>query len=339
MTAWRSAAPVVELCRSATWDGARAEATVVVATCNRKAWLRDLLHALAQQVGPALEVVLVDDGSTDGTPEVLAALAVTTLPLLVLRLPERSGPSAARNGGVDRARTPYLLLTDDDCLPEPEWSASLLRGLVAGASVVQGRTTPVDEEHGPWDRAITVRGISGLYETCNLGLLADPFRSAGGFADLGLLPGLSARGFGEDAELGSRVCDAGHAVWAETAVVRHRWIPSTYVDHLAGRRRLVGFPRLATLVPEVADRLTYGVFLSPRSFHTDAAVAATGLALLARRRWPLLAALPWCLQLLEEAAGRPGRPRAVRAAQLGLADLVGAAALARGSIRARRAVL
>jgi hypothetical protein len=336
---WRCAVDAHEITRSASWGAARAEATVVVATCERARWLPGLLEALEAQQGLSIEVVVVDDSSTDGTPDVLSGLASTDLPLLALRTARRAGPSAARNAGAAAARTAWLLLTDDDCLPEPTWAAALRGALAEGPAVVQGKTLPVEADHGSWDRSITVASPSGLYETCNLGVDAAAFREVGGFAELGLLPASGSRGFGEDAELGSRLARAGGMGWVEDAVVRHRWVPGTFADHLTGRRRLAGFPALASLVPEVRERLVAGAVLSRRTLVTDVGVLGVAASLAMTSPWPLLAAAPWAWRLVAEAGHRPGRPRLVRAGQLAVADLVGAGALLRGSARSRRLVL
>lgn len=321
---WRASVDATEVHRSAAW-GAPAAATVVVATCDRGPWLPELLASLAAQT-IGVEVVLVDDSST------IPVFVTADLPLLVLRTAHRAGPSAARNAGAARAQTDLLLLTDDDCLPAPTWAGALV-GALAAAPVVQGKTLPVDADHGPWDRAIEVLGASGLYETCNLGVHAPAFLDAGGFADLHLLD-RAGRGFGEDAELGSLLAH-GRAAFCPDALVRHRWVPATYRDHLAGRARLAGFPALD--VPEVRSRLVAGVGLSRRTLVTDLGLA--GVLATAATPLGLVAVAPWARRVWTEAAGRPGRPRGVRAAQLAVADVVGAAALVRGSVRARRLVL
>jgi hypothetical protein len=341
VTSWRSLARTVEIARSQAWDAAIADATVVVATHERAAWLPELVAHLEAQQGPPLELVVVDDGSTDGTADVLRRIAAKTrLPMLTLHAPVSSGPSAARNAGVAAARTGRLLLTDDDCLPAPTWAAALVRALDDdGASVVQGRTVPAETSHGPWDRTITVAEPTPLYETCNLGLDMGAFRSAGGFAELNLLRRTGARGFGEDAELGARVARSGRREWAPDAVVRHRWVNGSFRDSLAAQWRLVGFGALVALVPEVDAELTGRVFLSRRTVVTDAGVGAIAVALTRRRPAVAVLALPWMARLLTDARARPGRSAAVRAAQLAAIDVVGAAALVVGSARARRLVL
>ena len=88
--------------------------SVVIATHNRKDVLaRTLPSLLAQDLPPAeYEIVLVVDGSTDGTADMLRALS----PRCALRILEapRRGPGAARNAGVAAARGDTVLFLDDD---------------------------------------------------------------------------------------------------------------------------------------------------------------------------------------------------------------------------------
>jgi hypothetical protein len=325
---WRTQVTVTESDRSTTWDGAEPQATVLVASCDRAHWIPELVRSLERQ-GIPLELVLVDDSSREPV-----TLPPTDLPVLLLRTERRAGPSAARNAAAARGRAPVLLLTDDDCLPEAGWARSLLAAL-PGHGIVQGRTEPSPDPHGPWDRTITVSGLTGLWETCNLAVDAEAFAAAGGFADLGLLPGPTARGFGEDVELGATLAREHGGAFAGDALVRHRWIAGSYRDHLAARARLAGFPGLARHVPELP--LVGGALLSRKTVVTD--LGLLGLAATAATPWAAAAAAPWVLRSVRDARHLPGRGRWVRAAQLAVADVVGAASLVRGSVRARRVVL
>jgi glycosyltransferase involved in cell wall biosynthesis len=312
------------------------EVSVVVATYNRVAFLAGLLEALEAQTVD-VEVVIADDGSTDGTWGWLEAIAATTaLPVLALRLEHTGGPSVPRNTAATRARGRLLAVTDDDCLPEPEWAGRLADALAGGAWIAQGRTLPVDGAHGPWDRAVNVTEPTALYETCNLGLVRRHFVELDGFPTFALLSDLP-RGFGEDVVLGARAAREGGFAWAGDAVVRHRWIRTSYQEHLDGIRRLAGFPWLAREVPEVAERLRGGVFLSRRTMEYDAALASVLLAVATRRPMLLAGAAPWLRSRVRAARSRP-RPLA-RLARDAVADTVGFVALVRGSIRHRRAVL
>lgn len=328
---------------SSRWADARPEISVVVATHDRATLLPGLLDALAAQHldDGELEVVVVDDGSTDATPATLRRLvAATSLPMLAVRIEGTGGPSVPRNTGAALARGAYLLFTDDDCLPTPTWAPALRAALEGGADVVQGRTTPPPQPRpGPWARSIWVERPGPLYETCNIGFRRTAFDAAGGFPRLDLVAaGAAPRGFGEDAALGCAVARAGSRGWAAEALVHHRWLPGDFRDHLRERRRLVAFPALARQVPEVADALTAGVFLSPRSVRFDVALAGLAGAALTRRPALALAALPWVRQTVEHGravgAATPGG-----LARLALADAVGLAALARGSVLARRLVI
>jgi len=102
--------------------------SVVVPTYNRIDVLPEVLAALDRQVAaPPFEIVVVDDGSTDGTAERLAALALAR-PLSVLRQTNR-GPAAARNRGVEAARGARIAFLGDDTVPAPDWLAQHDRAL------------------------------------------------------------------------------------------------------------------------------------------------------------------------------------------------------------------
>src|SRR5918994_7700046 len=103
--------------------------SVVVATRDRHERLRALLDALAgQTVGQdAFEVIVIDDGSRDATPALLAERAAAGgLQLQVLTQPSSQGPAAARNRGWRAARAQAIAFTDDDCEPVAGWLAALV---------------------------------------------------------------------------------------------------------------------------------------------------------------------------------------------------------------------
>lgn len=96
--------------------------SVVVCSYNGARTLARCLDALASQtVGGELEVVVVDDGSTDGTAELARSFDV----VLVVHAKNR-GLSAARNSGIAASRGAIVAFTDDDCVPRPDWVEKLL---------------------------------------------------------------------------------------------------------------------------------------------------------------------------------------------------------------------
>ena len=260
--------------------------------------------------------------------------------MLALRLGKGSGPSVARNTGALRARGRWLAFTDDDCLPEPGWLAALFAAAADGVGIVQGRTRPAEGQRpAPWARTIDVAKPTALYETCNLAVERASFLTHCGFPVLELLPGMSSRGFGEDAVLGSRVTRAGGRSFAADAVVRHRWLPGTYTDHLRGEWRLVGFPALLDLVPELQDVVWRRFFLTRRTAEVDLAIAGLVAAALLGRWWPSAAAVPWLRRRIRDAQRRQLRPVALGTGKLMLADVVRLAALLKGSKRAGRILI
>src|SRR5207249_12236510 len=98
-------------------------ASVVIPTRNRRATLTALLERVGPQTAGA-EVVVVDNGSTDGTPELLRPLEAQGR-LRVVHEPT-PGATRARNAGARAARGDVLPFVDDDALPADSWLAALL---------------------------------------------------------------------------------------------------------------------------------------------------------------------------------------------------------------------
>jgi glycosyltransferase involved in cell wall biosynthesis len=97
--------------------------SVVIPTHGRMDVLPEVLAALeAQQGAPPFEVIVVDDGSTDGTDRYLAGRRPAAA-LRVVRQAKR-GPAAARNRGVEEAQAPRVAFLGDDTVPAPGWLAA-----------------------------------------------------------------------------------------------------------------------------------------------------------------------------------------------------------------------
>ncbi len=96
------------------------EMSVVIPTHNRLEVLAEVIQALElQDRPPAFEVVVVDDGSTDGTSDWLRSRSFN-VPLRVLTQ-ENRGPAAARNTGVAVASGKWVAFLGDDTVPSPGW--------------------------------------------------------------------------------------------------------------------------------------------------------------------------------------------------------------------------
>ena len=98
--------------------------SVIVCTYNRAHQLRETLRAMCELERPAdcdVEIVVVDNNSTDNTPAVVAEAARRTAIGIVYLHERRQGKSFALNSALAHARGDVLALTDDDVLPARNW--------------------------------------------------------------------------------------------------------------------------------------------------------------------------------------------------------------------------
>lgn len=88
--------------------------SVIVPVYNVEGYVQPCLDALLAQTWPKLELILIDDASTDGSGDVCEACAARDSRVRVVRFPENRGPSATRNEGVRRASGAYIAFVDAD---------------------------------------------------------------------------------------------------------------------------------------------------------------------------------------------------------------------------------
>jgi GT2 family glycosyltransferase len=112
---------------------------VVICSLNGAAGVDRCLRALARQtIRSRLEIILVDDGSADGTSEVGYRHGVR-----VIRHPVNQGLAAARNSGLNASSAPLVAFLDDDCEPDADWAAELVACYEDGVTGVGGPVLPV----------------------------------------------------------------------------------------------------------------------------------------------------------------------------------------------------
>jgi len=187
--------------------------SVVVPAYNSSRELRECLPALIRSTSPALEIIVVDDASTDDTSTVAAGHGV-----VVLRLARNSGPGAARNAGGRAARGDIVFFVDADVVAAPDAIARVVRAFEADPDLVA--------IFGSYDRCPRAPGLVSQYRNllhhyvhqtgnpeastfwggCGA-IRRSVFLGIGGF-DAERFPRPSI----EDIELGYRLCAAGHRV-------------------------------------------------------------------------------------------------------------------------------
>jgi GT2 family glycosyltransferase len=263
--------------------------SVVIPTYNRRASLTRTLDGLRNQTLPRerYEVIVVDDGSRDGTWELLAQ----SDGIRAFRQSQNAGPAAARNVGVRNARGTWVLFLGDDTIPARDclevhlqahgltpleqlailggvewWEGSpvtpLMRYLTTGGTVQHFSFHAIrDPENVPFGFFFTANLSIGREFLCRNGLFDEEFRYA----------------YGEDTELAYRLTARGLRIaYRPDARVAHDH-PTTYAGatrraQLAGRTEIL----VARKHPELVDL----AFLSypPK----------TRLAIRARRVWTTL---------------------------------------------------
>jgi Glycosyl transferase family 2 len=309
--------------------------SVIVPARDAATTLGRTLDALGRQHGVGhFEVVVVDNGSLDGTAELAEQAGAR-----VVRRRRGDGPGAARNAGASVTTGGVLAFTDADCEPAASWLASGIAAL-AGADLVQGAVVPDPRaELGPFDRTVAVSRPSGLFEAASLFVDRTTFEAAGGFPAGLERPGEAP--FGEDALFGWAARRAGARVaFCAEAVVHHTVTRRPVTAYVSERARLQLFPALVDRIPELRDELCFGrIFLSRRTAAVDLALAGVALAAARRRGLPLLLGLPYAVLTGREAASWGCRLGTRAAVGMAVADALGAGALVAGSLRSRRVVL
>lgn len=207
--------------------------SVIIPVYNGAALLPDCLdHIERGRVAPE-QIIVVDDGSTDGSAEVAAARGAS-----VLSCPERSGPARARNIGARAARGDVVLFLDADVLAADD--------VVARVQQAFEDTPDLDAVIGSYDEAPSSAGFvsrfrnllhcfvhhqgrkkaSTFWSGCGA-IRRTVFLAAGGFDETYERPAI------EDIELGYRLVAAGHSITLDPEIsVKHRkhWTLRTMIQ-------------------------------------------------------------------------------------------------------------
>lgn len=198
--------------------------SIIIPTYRRREQLTACLQSIARLDYPRdrFEVIVVDDGS-EAPPKDVVAFFDDRLNTTLLTQPH-AGPATARNTGAAEAKGDFLVFTDDDCAPAPDWLQTLAaRFASAPDHAIGGRTLNAlpDNLYSTTSQALidylyayynAVPGKAVFFTSNNLALPADRFRAIGGFDTRFPLAA------GEDREL----CDR----WL------HRGYPMTYAPEV-----------------------------------------------------------------------------------------------------------
>ncbi|HNX75631.1 MAG TPA: glycosyltransferase [Candidatus Rifleibacterium sp.] len=206
--------------------------SVIIPVYNAEATIGKTLHALLRQnkADFLLEIITVDDGSTDATPTILQGFQG----IKVIRQ-MNAGPASARNTGARAATGDILAFTDSDTIPHPEWLDELIQPFstasimaTAGTYTIANpgnRLAEVIQKEITWRHARYGEFIE-FGGTYNLAVRKELFERIGGFNET------FRRASGEDNDFCYRILRQGHRIkYVPTAKVAH-YHPEKFLKYL-----------------------------------------------------------------------------------------------------------
>ncbi len=186
--------------------------SVVVAAFDAATTLPACLESLRKLTYPNYEVIVVDDGSSDATPQLLASEEG----IRVERHAENRGLSAARNSGIRLSRGEIIAFTDADCRADPQWLDYLVSALVRSDFVGMGGHNLMPPSSsvtaaavglapgGPVQVLLTDR-VAEHIPGCNMAFYRSVLDEVGGFDP-------RFRAAGDDVDLCWRIQQNGHVI-------------------------------------------------------------------------------------------------------------------------------
>jgi GT2 family glycosyltransferase len=213
--------------------------SVIVVNWNGAKFLDECLASLARQTWHEREILLVDNGSTDGTSERIRTWANRFPQSYAICLPANLGFCRANNLAFERARGEWIALLNNDAIAEPTWLAELVRhgdaanriGMLGSKILFQEPSGVIDKAGHLiyWDGQNRGRGTmevdAGQYDRAEEILWPDACAALYHRSLLEETNGFDEAfyAFGDDADLGMRARLLGWKAWyVPTAVVQHR---------------------------------------------------------------------------------------------------------------------
>ena len=209
--------------------------SVIILTHNRKKDLLETIESVRRSRGPAREVLVVDNGSTDGTPEALAEQK----DLRILHHEAGVELARCRNAGIDAAEGDIIAFTDDDCVVTEDWLQRIEEDLkaydvVGGIVQLYGRVKKPwwwDDELN-WMPGLSVPGLYGplagevyLPQSANLAYRAEILKKVR-FSEG--LEGIWMKNMTrEDSDLWVRTREGGYRTLVDTELVVYHKLPAS----------------------------------------------------------------------------------------------------------------
>lgn len=270
--------------------------SLIIPTHNRREELKKLLISLGRQIFQKenFEIIVVDDGSTDGTESLMKEITSQFEGNLnYVFIPKQANSAAVRNIGAQKAGGEILIFIDSDCITHSGWLRNIVKmfdnqkiGCVGGSELAY----PVESLFGKCcsfsvTSPFTTGGIRGKRgvklgkyypRSFNMAIPVKVFRELNGFNE--------NFKHSHDIEIGCRIKEQGYdLVYAPDAIVYHRR-PDTITNNFKQLFRMASFRIAVSIVHKVVLEPIYflpstvliaGLILSIGSFFSETSVSLT----------------------------------------------------------------
>ncbi len=236
--------------------------SIIIPTYNHARYILDAVRSALAQSGP-VEIVVVDDGSTDNT----AALLAPYLDKIRYLKIDHAGPCAARNAGIEAARGEFIMFLDADDVIHPQKVEKQLAAFTDSVGWVLSDVRIEDESSGRTENA----SVKYNYTEKNLGGWIEPLLRDQNFIPI-MAPLVRRSVLGETIRFrNDRIPEDWH-FWHEVAAhARMAYVPevlATYRHRRHGRSRIPKAARVVTPYFEQPRRLNLGCGVKgTRSWH------------------------------------------------------------------------
>jgi glycosyltransferase involved in cell wall biosynthesis len=215
--------------------------SIVICTCNRKKLLAEAISAISKQTLPLelYEVIVVDNGSIDGTSEIIRQAATKQSNIRYVR-ENQQGLSNARNCGWREALAPYVAYIDDDAIADTQWAERIVNAFQEvhpQPDAVGGKILPMYRDPAPvwFDDCIEThtwgeferyldskKEPMGFYGS-NMAFKREILEKLGGFSANYGMQGVKMR-FGEDSEFFARMGVAEKKIYYDPKLIVYHFV-------------------------------------------------------------------------------------------------------------------
>lgn len=267
--------------------------SIIIPVYNAQDFINDCLDSVIGQDYPLSEIefILIDDGSTDESTEILDEFCRRTNidkgrargKCRVIHQ-ENRGPARTRTRGLQEAQGDCVFVLSHDCVASYDWVSSVVEIFRSdqGVGIVQGQILPEREIGIPVFHCTTVRQKSFSYETAAIAYRTSALDQAGRFFDQELSE------FGDDTDLAWRILEVGFkSFWLDKPTAYHKVLPQPFFKEVRKAWGIQKFPLLVKKHPGLKEHLSLGFFWGGWLRPLRITLLVSALVVLLLKSWPI----------------------------------------------------